>query len=140
MASLDLGNGHQLPASDLVVHYVRASGPGGQNVNKVATKVELRFQLQRSEALSEARKARLARAYPGHVTSSGEFLITCDTHRSQQMNYEEALQRLRQMILRVWTPPRPRKKTKPSAGAKARRLADKRARSERKRQRAHREH
>ncbi len=136
MAGLELGNGVNIPDADLVVRFVRSGGPGGQNVNKVSTKAELRFQLEQCAVLSAPRKQRLRAAFPSHVTQSGEFVITSDRFRSQSMNHADALERLREMIQSVWLPPRPRVKTKPSAAAKRRRVVDKRERGVRKRERA----
>lgn len=134
--SLELATGWIIPAQELSVKHARSSGPGGQNVNKVSTKVELRFHLAMSVALTDAQKQRLAKAFPSHVTSGGDFLITSDRFRSQSRNLADALTRLAEMILSIRRPARKRIATKPSAGAKQRRLTDKRRQSERKRQRS----
>lgn len=136
MPTCVLPNGVWLPESEVVIRFVRSSGPGGQNVNKVSTKVELRFQLDRTEVLTEARKRRLRGAFPSYVTASGELIITSDRFRSQSMNQTDALERLQAMIRSIWSPPPPRVKTAPSRAAKKRRVADKRARGDLKRQRA----
>ncbi len=139
MATFELPNGLWVSEDDLVVRFARSSGPGGQNVNKVSTKAELRFQLERTASLTEPRKRRLRDAYPSHVTSSGEFVLTSDQYRSQSRNLSDVLERLATMIEQIWVPPKPRVKTKPSASAKRRRLADKRVQGERKRERARKE-
>jgi ribosome-associated protein len=139
MSALQLPNGAELPEQDLVVRYVRSSGPGGQNVNKVSTKTELRFQLEQTHSLTLARKRRLRETFPSHVTLGGEFVVTSDRFRSQSMNHADALRRLVAMIHSVWTPPPPRVPTKVSKRAKKRRVADKRARGEQKRGRTNRE-
>lgn len=139
MVTLELPNGALIPAQDFEVKFVRSSGPGGQNVNKVSTKVELRFLIEQTDSLTAARKRRLREAYPSHVTTAGEFVLSSDQFRSQSRNLSDVLERLAQMIAATWLPPKPRVKTKPSAAAKRRRLADKRAHGERKRERSRRE-
>src|SRR6187399_2450575 len=134
--SLELATGWIIPAQDLSVKHARSSGPGGQNVNKVSTKVELRFHMATSVTLTDAQKQRLAKAFPSHVTSAGDFLVTSDRFRSQARNLADALTRLTEMILSIRRPARKRIATKPSAGAKQRRLTDKRRQAERKRQRS----
>jgi ribosome-associated protein len=133
---LELAPGWVIPAQDLSVRHARSSGPGGQNVNKVASKVELRFALESSLALSPAQKQRLAKAFPSHVTAGGEFVITSDRFRSQPRNHADALTRLAEMILSIRRAPRKRIATKPSKGAKERRLTEKRHQAERKRRRS----
>lgn len=125
---LELAPGWSIPEQDLRVRYVRSSGPGGQNVNKVATKVELRLSLAGTQALSPSQKRRLSSAFPSHVTQEGDFLLRGDRHRSQQRNEQEVRIRLAEMVLSVRFPPRPRRATRPSRAAKARRLGAKRAR------------
>lgn len=135
MEPLRLDGDWLIPAQDLSVRFVRSSGPGGQNVNKVATKVELRLELRQTEALSLGQKTRLAERYPSQVTRDGQLVLTGDEHRSQAMNLEAARKRLREMILAVRRPPRVRRATKPSRAAKQRRLDEKRHRASVKTQR-----
>jgi ribosome-associated protein len=139
VSTVVLPNGAYIAETELLMRFVRSSGPGGQNVNKVSTKVELRFQLDLSESLTPARKRRLCAAFPSYVTLSGELIITSDRFRSQGMNQTDALERLQAMIRSVWDPPPPRIKTKPSRASKKRRVADKRARGSLKKERAGRE-
>lgn len=139
MPTLVLPNGAWLAENEIATRFVRSSGPGGQNVNKVSTKVELRFQLELSVALTPARKRRLREAFPSYVTAGGELIIMSDRFRSQSMNLTDALERLQAMIRSVWDPPPPRVKTKPSRASKKRRVADKRARGDLKRERAQRD-
>jgi len=111
-----------LPAQDLQFQFVRAAGPGGQNVNKVASAVQLRFDLAGTAALPEPVKARL-RALAGHrMTANGALLIAARTHRTQSANRREALRRLEELIERAAAEPRRRVATRPSAGARERRL------------------
>jgi|SRR5690606_10075965 len=127
--------GWVVPAADLEYRYVRSSGPGGQNVNKVATKVELRLGLAATQALDAGQKQRLMAAYPSHVSAEGDFIITSDRFRSQPRNQRDAEERLAAMLLAIRNPPRRRRPTRPSRAAKARRVAEKRARGETKAQR-----
>lgn len=124
-----------IPADDLELSFVRSSGPGGQNVNKLATKVELRLKLERTLALSSGQKRRLAAAFPSHVTRAGDFIVSGDRFRSQAQNQRDVEERLVQMLLGIRTPPKPRVPTRPGRAAKARRMAEKRARGEVKSQR-----
>lgn len=135
MGGVDIDIGWTIPERDLEIRFSRSGGPGGQHVNKVSTKVELRLNLAQTVALSSGQKQRLVSTFPSHVTASGEFVVTSDRHRSQQLNQADAKQRLSEMIRAVRRPPRPRIATKPSLGAKKRRLESKRHRSEVKRRR-----
>jgi ribosome-associated protein len=121
--------------NELVFRFVRSSGPGGQNVNKVATAAELSFDVAASPSLSPAVKARLAALAGGKMTRRGVLLIDARRFRSQAMNRNDALERLREMILRAAAPPRARRATRPTAASRARRLDAKHRRSELKRRR-----
>ena len=124
-----------IPAADLQWSAARGSGPGGQNVNKVASKVELRFDLNGTTALSPAVKERLRAIAASRVDAEGRLLITCQESRDQRYNLEEALRKLRDLILKALTPPKKRRPTKPTRASKERRLAGKRAHAEKKRRR-----
>lgn len=114
------------------IKFIHSSGPGGQNVNKVATAVQLRYDLSRS-GLSERQRARLRALAPGQVTRDGFLLITARNHRSQGLNKAEALARLDQLLARAQAPPpRPRKATRPSLRSAEKRLAGKKRRAEHK--------
>ena len=122
-----------LPDDEWSVHFARSSGPGGQNVNKVSTKCELRFAFARSRVLDAGAKARLRARYPSHVTEAGEFLVTSDRTRSQLQNRADAEHRLDEMLRSVLTPPKPRKKTRVPKGERRRRVEQKRRVGEKKR-------
>jgi ribosome-associated protein len=124
-----------LPDEELHFEFVRASGPGGQNVNKVATAVQLRFDVRASPSLTEEVKSRLMRLAGKRLTAEGVLVIEAKRYRSQEQNRAEAELRLAELIRRALTAPKKRRVTRPSAGARAKRLEEKRRRGEIKRQR-----
>ena len=132
---LQIAPGWAIPAEDIALSFVRSSGPGGQNVNKVATKVELRFSLRTTSALTAGQKQRLSAAYPSHVNGEGELILTSDRFLSQGRNKRDVEELLVAMLLAIRSPPPRRVPTRPSRAAKARRVAEKRARGEAKAQR-----
>ncbi len=116
--------------NEIQIRYVHASGPGGQNVNKVATACQLRFDAMTSESLPQAVKDRLQKLAGQRITADGTIIIDARRYRSQQRNLDDATDRLRTLLLRAASPPKPRRKTKPTLASKTRRLESKRQRSQ----------
>ncbi|GAB4536587.1 MAG: alternative ribosome rescue aminoacyl-tRNA hydrolase ArfB [Roseibium sp.] len=114
---------------DLSEEFIRSSGPGGQNVNKVSTAVQLRFDLAGNATLPQDVKARAARLAGSRLTQAGEILIQADRHRTRERNREDALDRLLDLLRRATERPKPRKATRPTLGSKKRRLDAKKQRS-----------
>ena len=124
-----------LDEAEIGESFIRASGPGGQNVNKVASAVQLRFDVRGSPSLPQPVKERLEKLGGHRVSQDGILIITAQRFRSQERNRADARQRLVAMIVRAATPPARRRATRPSAASRQRRLAEKRERARIKQQR-----
>lgn len=135
MALVEIASGVEVPEEALAWKFVRASGPGGQHVNKVSTAVELRFAVGRS-GLPDGWARRLRAAAGQRLAASGEIVIFAQSHRSQARNREAALARLGELVAEARKPPTPRRPTTPTPGARARRRDQKRRRGAVKRGRA----
>ena len=124
-----------VPAEAIAFRAVRSSGPGGQNVNKVASKVELRVDLDRVEGLSPSARSRLLALAASRLDAEGRLVVVSQKTRDQSRNLEDARAKLRALLLRSLVAPRPRRATRPSKASKERRLEAKRRSALRKRQR-----
>jgi ribosome-associated protein len=122
-----------IPGGEYTLAYVRSPGPGGQNVNKVATACELRFRVGATVLLDEAGKQRLRALAGRRLTQGDEIVLEAHRHRTQEANRRDAIARLEELIRQARHVPKPRKKTKPSRAAKARRLEGKRQQKDKKR-------
>ncbi|WP_448190620.1 alternative ribosome rescue aminoacyl-tRNA hydrolase ArfB [Azospirillum sp. sgz301742] len=119
-----------LDESELHEDFVRASGPGGQHVNKTSSAVQLRFDVRNSPNLPDDVRARLERLAGSRLTLDGVLIIVADGYRSQLRNREDALERLIDLIREAAVPPKPRRPTKPTFGSKQRRLEGKAKRAD----------
>jgi ribosome-associated protein len=124
-----------IPAGELRWTSVRSSGPGGQNVNKVSSKVELRFDFEHSTVLEADTRARLRGIAQGKLDSQGQILVVSQATRDRQRNLDDARAKLAEMITRACHRPKRRRPTRPSRGATESRLSEKRHHSARKRDR-----
>jgi ribosome-associated protein len=125
-----------IPEQELTFEFIRSSGPGGQNVNKVATAVRLRFDVRNSATLAEEVKVRLLALAGRRATKEGELVLLGQRHRTQEKNRQDVLLRLEELVERALAVPRKRRATRPTRAAGARRLRAKKLQSDRKRGRS----
>ncbi len=125
----------QVPLREFRFTFARSPGPGGQNVNKVNSKATLHWNVQQTTSLPEAVRERFLNRYRTRINQEGQVFLSSSRFRDQGRNVADCLEKLRSMLAEVAVAQPARKKTKPTAGAKRRRLADKRHRSDRKRMR-----
>jgi len=127
--SLEITPAITIPDEEIVERFVRASGPGGQHVNKTSTAVELRFDVQGSPSLPDEVKGRLAKLAGSRLTLEGVLVLFAQGARSQEMNRQEARTRLAELVRRATEKPKPRRPTKPTYSSKLKRLEAKSQRS-----------
>jgi ribosome-associated protein len=127
---LQISTNIAIPDDELKLSFSRASGPGGQNVNKVNSRATLRWMVWTTPSLPADVKARFLSRYASRITGEGEVLISSQEFRDQPKNIEACRDRLREMILAVLQAPKKRRATKPTRGSKVRRLKEKKSRSQ----------
>jgi ribosome-associated protein len=132
---LRLRGGVSIPLEEIEVEMSRASGPGGQHVNKTETRVGLRFNITTSKSLSEGVRAKLLARLASRLTKAGELLVHNDEHRHRARNHADALERMQSILDQALFEPKKRRPTKPSRGAKERRLSEKKRTGDKKRAR-----
>jgi ribosome-associated protein len=125
-----------IPRRELRFTFVRSSGPGGQNVNKVASKAVLRWSVAQSNAIPEEVRTRLRARAARQINDRGELVLTSQRYRDQPRNVDDCLEKLRTLVLSVARPPKKRKKTRPTRASKELRLGQKRVTAEKKRRRS----
>lgn len=121
-----------LNPAEVQLTFIASQGPGGQNVNKVATAVQLRFDIMHSSSIPEEVRARFIKLFDNKVTTQGEVIIKANRHRTQERNKQDAIQRLCQLIKIAAAPIKKRKKTKPTFASKEKRLTKKKLHGEKK--------
>lgn len=134
-SEIRITNRVRIPASEIELSYARSGGPGGQHVNKTASKVLLRWNARGSSALGDVDRALLEKRLASKLTKDGDLLVSSERYRDQSRNVDDAVERFTLTVRRAIRRPTPRKKTRPSRASRERRLQEKRHRSEQKRRR-----
>lgn len=132
MTAIRLGGGVTVPEDELEVAFTRSGGPGGQHVNTSSTKVELRFDVDATQRLTDEQKRRVHAALGNRITKDGVLVLTSSEHRSQTRNREAVIARFATLVGDALRPPRRRQRTRPTRASKERRLEAKRRRSDKK--------
>jgi ribosome-associated protein len=139
MTWLEVNERIRIPEAEFEWSYARSSAPGGQNVNKVSSKAYLRFGLMSSPSVPLDVRDRFAAQFSSRLVEGGFVVITAEEHRDRLRNMDECREKLRKLLLAVAHPPRKRHKTKPTRGSKERRLSEKKAHSQTKKDRTRRD-
>lgn len=124
-----------IPLSELAYTASRSSGPGGQHVNTADTRIQVRWNVNESAALSGAERVRLLKNLASRLTEAGDLILASDTHRSQHRNREEVTRRLAALVREALIPPKPRRKTSPTRASREKRLDEKRRKARTKKDR-----
>ena len=130
----------RIPMSELFFSATQSGGPGGQHVNKTATRIELRFDLENTTSLNESDKARIREKLKNKINAAGEIIVFSDRYRSQKRNREDAIEKFRQLLAQALRVPKRRGKTKPTKSSTQKRLDQKKRRSNIKRTRRDRDY
>lgn len=125
----------KLPRAEIELAFSRSSGAGGQNVNKVNSKAEVRWDISSSPAVPPAVLGRFLSRYKNRLDAEGRVLVTSERERDRERNIEDAISKIEEWVMSVWERPKPRIQTKPTKGSKRRRLKEKTAHGEKKRDR-----
>lgn len=132
---LEVDDRIRIPTSEFSFTFVRSSGPGGQNVNKVSSKAQMRWDVTTTPSLPDDVRQRFLEAYGTRVAATGELLLASQRYRDQKRNVADCLEKLQQMLAGVARPPKRRRPTRPTAGSKERRLKSKHDRAQTKQRR-----